>query len=338
MKNLELGNTEIIEKENTSLSRKSKSGIIITICLGIALGALYGMHLNHLQSEITDASEVPTFTISSGVNVSPKDEININPDEVIVPYEQEEPINVSLEEINSLNIIINDSNCSESFITSVCEELDKDGIKFTYTTDCKNIDVDNSVIVTLDQQYSAGPSTIVIAPLENGRLGNSDALALAAKTAFYEKGFLIDGIMCGQFGFRENENGTISERVPTETEEAIGQDKNTSFVTISFGTQNTHAGLTAASIEAMLTRYYSYINGEYGYEDLIYCVEDGEDYGSIADKLGTTSSLLDLYNDTADESMLLTGETIINPQVENRREFNKHVPTNLYIDKTLWSK
>ena len=118
----------------------------------------------------------------------------------------------------------------------------------------------------------------------------------------------------------------------------VGKDKNTSFVTISFGTQNTHAGLTASSIEAMLTRYYSYINAGYGNEDLIYCVEDGQDYEDIADVLDTDAESLDYYNKTSDESLLLTGETIVNPVAHERREFNKHVPTNLYVDKTIWSK
>ena len=270
--------------------------------------------------------------------VNIRDQISLKGDEVIVPYEQEDPINVSLEEINSLNIIINDNNCREDFINSVCEELDKDGINFLFTRNSENINVDNAVVITLDQEYMAGPATVVFAPLENGRIGNSDALALAAQNAFYEKGFLVDGIFCGQMGFRENEDGTVSERIPTPTEVAVGKDKNTSFVTISFGTQNTHAGLTASSIEAMLTRYYSYINAGYENEDLIYCVEEGQDYEDIGNILNSDASSLDSFNDTADENLLLVGETIINPISAQRREFNKHVPTNLYVDKTIWSK
>ena len=338
MKNLELGNTEVLENKKVTLLRKSKSGMIFAICLGITFGSLYGLHLEHIQENNADVEVLPVFSPSDLGEVSIIDQINIDQNEVIIPPFQEDPINVSLEEINSLNIIINDSDCGENFINSVCQELDNDGIKFTYTKDCKNIDVDNAVVITLDQKYMAGPSTVIFAPLENSREGNSDALALAAQKAFYEKGFLVDGIVCGQMGFRENDNGSVSERVPTPTEEAISKDKNTSFITISFGTQNTHAGLTAASIEAMLTRYYSYISSEYGQEDLIYCVEEGEDYEDIAEKLGTTSSTLDLYNDTTDESLLLTGEAIVNPIVDERREFNQKVPTNLYIDKTIWSK
>ena len=338
MKNLKLGNTNVLENKQFTLSRKPKAGAVIAICLGIAFGSLYGLHLDAVQEKNADVESLPIFTPVDLGEVSIKDQIDIDDSGVIILPIQEDPINVSLEEINGLNIIINDSDCGESFINAVCQELDNDGIKFTYTKDCKNIDIDNAVVITLDQKYMAGPSTVILAPLENSRVGNSDALALAAQKAFYEKGFLVDRVVCGQMGFRENENGTISERVPTPTEEAIGHDKNTSFVTISFGTQNTHAGLVAASIEATLTRYHSYINNDYSHEDLIFCVEDGEDYEEIAEKLGTTSSILDLYNETSDESLLLAGEAIINPVVNSYREFNQKVPTNLYIDKTLWSK
>ena len=334
---MDVGNTEILENGELKLTRKSKKGLIIALCFGVGFGGLYGLHLDNIQNENANDTR-PIFSFESPGDISIRDQNFIDGNEIIVPYEQEDPINVSLEQINSLNIIINDSNCREDFINGVCEELDRDGIKFTFSRNGENINVDSAVVITLDQQYMAGPGTVVFAPLENGRIGNSDALALAAEKAFYEKGFLVDGIACGQMGFRENENGTISERVPTETESLVSKDKNTSFVTISFGTQNTHAGLTAASIESMLTRYYSYINADYGQEDLIYCVENGQDYHIIGDILGSDPDTLDNFNDTSDESILLPGETILNPITSQRREFDKHVPTNLYVDKTIWSK
>ena len=332
MKDMEVYNTEMLESGEFKLVRKSKSGIIFLLCLAIGLGGATGCQSNNGQ--VTD--------INSGYyqdgDVPARDQTFVDENEVIIPSKQEDPINISIEEINNLYIIINDNDCREDFINAVCEELDNDGIKFTFTRNGENIDVDGAVVITLDQQYMAGPGTVVFAPLENGRLGYSDALAIAAQKAFYEKGFLIDGIACGQMGFRENEDGTVSERIPTPTEVAVGKDKNTSFVTISFGTQNTHAGLTASSIEAMLTRYYSYITSGYDYSDLIYCVEDGEDYGDIAEKLDTTGSVLFKYNGSNDESILLTGDALVNPIAGTIREFDKHVPTNLYVDKTLWSK
>ena len=267
-----------------------------------------------------------------------RDEVMIGDDVVVMEPTQKDPINVSLEEINSLNIIINDADCLNEFINSVCQELETDGVKFTYTKDSENIDVDGAVIITLDQLYMAGPGTAVLAPFKNGHEGNSDALALAAQRAFYEKGFLMSGIACGKTGFRENEDGSISERIPTPTEEAVGDYTDASFVTISFGTSNTPPRLVASAIEATLTRYYSYVNDNYMIPDLIYCVEDGQSYEEIASILGSTVEVVDKYNKTIDESMLLVGEAIINPVVGEIREFNQSVPTNLYVDKTPWSK
>lgn len=338
MKNLELGNTDILESGGISLSRRSKAGVILAICFGFAFGSFYGVNMDKTQNKEIEELDVPVFSTDDLGAVFARDEISIDADESIVPYSQKNPINVSLEEINSMNIIINDNDCSESFINAVCQELDRDGISYSYTKNCENVDVEGAVVITLDQQYSAGPGTLIFAPLENGRLGNSDALALAAERAFYEKGFLVDGVSCGQMGFRENENGSVSERVPTPTEEAISDDKESSFVTISFGTQNTHAGLTAAGIEAMLTRYYSYIRSGYDSDDLIYCAENGDSYDEIVDKFGTTIMELVNYNSNVDKNKLLSGVAIVNPAVSEKPEFDSHTPTNLYIDKTLWSK
>lgn len=235
----------------------------------------------------------PSTSISSS-NGHRRDDGSISPNEIIVPYYQEEPINVSLEEINSLNIIINSCTVENTFFNDVCQELSNDGIKFIGRSDCIDVYINDAVIITLDQEYSVGEKTIIFAPFQNFLPGNSDALVLSAQTAFYEKGFLIDHITCN--------NNLSNKYISADTE----KDANTSYVTISFGTYNVHAGLTAAAIEATLTRYYSYINEMYTFEDLIYCD--------------------------------VVGNVNINPVTEKIRAFNKHVPTNLYIDKTLWSK
>lgn len=337
MKKIEVGNTDILENCDLKLSNYPKTGIVVAICFGGGPESLACFHSYNIQP-IQEDIEILDVDLETAPNTSPKNQISIFEDDTIIPYNQENSINVSLEEINSMNIIINDSNCREDFINKVCEKLDRDGIKYSYTKNGDDIDKDNTIVITLDQQYMAGPAAVIFAPLENDRNGNSDALALAAERAFYENGFLVDGIACGQMGFRENDNGTISERIPTQTEETISQDTNASFITISFGTQNTHAGLAAASIEATLTRYHSYIHGEFSNQDLIYCVEQGDNYDIIAQKFGVSKEVVENFNQTSDEVILLTGETIINPAVKEMRAFNKHIPTNLYTDKTILSK
>ena len=184
MKDMEVHNTEMFESGEFKLSRKSKTGVILLLCISLGVGGVTGC-----QSNVGTVTDDTSGYYQDG-DVPARDQTFIDEDEVIVPSKQEDPINISIEEVNSLNIIINDNDCREEFINSVCEELDKDGIKFTFTRNGENIDVDNAVVITLDQQYMAGPGTVVFAPLENERLGYSDALAIAAQKAFYEKGFL----------------------------------------------------------------------------------------------------------------------------------------------------
>lgn len=334
---LSIKNSELIKKAKNYINRSSKIGPIIKmtglVLAGLIIGNAYG---NNQAEKFAENQPNSGVIIESNEfdDVPMREQIHLSPDETIVEPTQEEAISVSLEDVNSMNIIINDANCMDDFINSVCEQLDRDGIKFSYTTDCKNIDVDNAVVLTLDQQYMAGPRTAIFAPLQNGRNGNSDALALATERAFYEKGFLIDGIACGQMGFRENPDGTISERVPTQTEEAINENTDASYVTVSFGTSNTNAELVAKAIEGSLTRYCSYIKNNQVDSDLIYCVQPNEGRDEVAEHFGTSS---DEIKDTED-SPILPGKTTINPNIDNIREFSRSVPTNLYVDKTIWSK
>ena len=330
---INIKNFELLKNGGLNLSPRAKSGILLGVFF-LGFGIVQTLQLNKTDSDSLDNETLSS--LSDYVNNAPSNDFS---NEIIDPYYQEDPINVSLEEINSLNIIINDCNCGEEFFTKVCDELENDGIKFTLTSDCENINVNGAVIITLDQQYMAGPGTAILAPFENNRLGNSDALAIAAWRAFYEKGFIADEVTCGKMGFMENEDGTVSERTPTNTEKNVDKNTAASFVTISFGTQNAPASLVANAIENMLVRFYSY-NEQYDSNDvdLIYCVQKDDSYDSVSKILGTTKDKIIKYNDTIDNNMLLPGEAIINPNVESIRPFNQHVPVNLYIEKTLWSK
>ena len=239
---------------------------------------------------------------------------------------QVKSISVSIDDINDMNIVINDANCMDEFINSVCQELETDGIKFTYTSDCQDISEYDGLVITLDQQYMAGPATGVFAPLDNEVMGNSDALAIACEKAFINSGILVDGIHCGQMGFRENEDGSISERVPTPTEEVMGKFTNASYVTISLGTSNSDPIEVAHSLETALARFCSFTKNNTNNIDLIYCVEDGQGYEDVANILGCAADELDSFNRTSDEKMLLAGETLVNPLVAEIREFDETIP------------
>lgn len=342
MAKLSLKNSELLKKTKAILNRMPIQGVIVG---GIVTAVVAGFSAGNGDSINNEAgnyngpgyvSTVPNYEFDEEIPM--REQINLSPDEIITMPNQEETINVSLEDVNNLNIIINDSDCMDNFINSVCEQLDSDGIKFTYTSDCKDVDVDGAVVITLDQQYMAGPGTAVFAPLRNGRKGNSDALTLATERAFYEKGFLVDGIACGQMGFRQNDDGSVSERVPTPTEEAIAETTEASFVTVSFGTTSNNAELVAKAIEGSLTRYCAYINENQVGDDLIYCVQSDEQLDDLATYYGTDPANIKIQGVDLEEGTVLPGQTVISPNVSDIREFQHNVPTNLYVDKTIWSK
>lgn len=248
----------------------------------------------------------------------------------------EDAVEADLDQINSMNIIINDGDCSDTFMAEIYDKLENDGIKFKKSKNDNNIDINNSVVITLDQQYVSGPGMLVIAPCDNNRKGNSDALALAMDTAFYEKGFFTDGIEAGIRGFRE-ENGKVVNRVPSKTEETIGKDKNTSFVTIAFGTENMNSELVVSAIENGLTRYYSYLQNNTN-EDLIYRATDDEDINIYANKFNTTAEHIRLTNKIVGD-VVPVDTTIKNPRIDLIRQFNKNVPVDLKdVEKTVWAK
>ena len=161
----------------------------------------------------------------------------------------------------------------------------------------KNINVNGAVVISLDQQYISGPGMAVIAPYENNRNGNSDALALAVSTGFDELGFLVSDIQCGKIGYKELEDGTVVEKIPTESEEAINANNDTSCVTICFGTNNTNPELVGKAIKLSLARYINYLSNENSFSDLIYRKEVGDSIENVASITGNSiSNIIKSFN------------------------------------------
>ena len=315
MKRIDVRNSKLLgdDKNNYKLSRKLNIGIITAALL---VGIPTMMFMNNKKNKNID---------------------NTITNDIFTEARTEDPINVDIQDINSMNIIINDADCSDTFMDEVYSILEKDGINFTK---CKNLnkgDIEDAVIFTLDQQYINGPGMMVIAPYNNDISGNSDALALACDAAFYENGFFVSEIECGIRGYREEKDGYVSERIPTETEEKVKKYPNSSFVTLSFGTGNSNSQLVASSIENALVRYYSYINNNDINEDLIYRSTKDDNYEDIANRFSTNVDSLKMINDKND-NMVLENSSFKNPCVSSIKEFNHLVPINLYVEKTRWSK
>lgn len=242
-------------------------------------------------------------------------------------------IEVSGDDVNDMNVIINDNNCSDVFFNEVCDILKEDGLEFTATSNNKGINQDNSVVITLDQQYSSGEATLIFAPFDNTRLGYSDSLTLSMQSAFLQNGFFADTISAGKFGFREDENGVVTNLVPTETEEAINNNYDTSFVTISFGTNNVNAEWVAKSIENGLARQKYYLNNYDSNTDLLYRADSNDNVDVVAKYFDSTVHDLTLYNNLGN-SDTLNSQVIVNPRVSIMTIFDKNTQLNIDDKKT----
>lgn len=248
----------------------------------------------------------------------------------------EDARSISLDDVNSLNIIINNNKCSDAFFSDVCRKLEDDDIHFSRRGNCDGIDVDNAVVITLDELYLSGSGMSFFAPYDNERLGESDALALAMETGFKEGGFATDGVSSGKIGYKEAKTGGFQTKVPTLTEDAIDSSKNTSFVTISFGTDIPSSEEVAAGIENGLARFIYYNrNKPYG-EDLIYRVEAGNVMGDVEGRFyGNSATVINSYNGLSDNKSndVYMDDTLLNPDIAKFEAFNQECKISLGMDK-----
>ena len=232
-----------------------------------------------------------------------------------------EAIGISIDSVNDMHIIINDSDCSDAFFSDICSYLSDQGLNFDITRNSINIDEDDCTVITLDQQYNSGYGSLIYAPFNNTRLGDSDSLALAMKAAMEQSNIVVDDIISGRVGFRKDEDGNVSTIVPTEVEEKIESDKSTSFVTISLGSQNPSVEMVAQSILNALMRQNYYLENYDSHTDLLYRANAGEKVSIVADYFGASLQDLADFNNLKNTDTL-GDQTIINPDVQNIEAFN----------------
>lgn len=229
--------------------------------------------------------------------------------------------NVEVDDVNQLNIILNNNDCDDSLFQDVCDCLKEDGFTFQTSRNGFNINQDNSTVITLDQEYSAGENTIIFAPYNNTRIGHSDSLAIAMQSAFDQNGFLMGNIVCSQIGYNEEKNGEV-DNIPTETEKQIDEGCDTSFVTISFGTQNVNGRWVAKSIESGLARQRYYLDHCDSHTDLLYRASKDDSIDMVSDYFGTDSNKLKAYN-KVNQEQLNDSQAIINPEVSDLEVFDR---------------
>lgn len=239
-----------------------------------------------------------------------------------------EEVAVQLGDINSLNIIINDNNCSDTYIENICQELDDLRIKYSLSRENDHINQPNSVVVTLDQQYTSGVHTCILTPSKNDIKNNdSDALALAMSKSLNDQNIDTE-IFCGKKGYSGSGN-SVEERVPTSTESKITED-NTSYVTICLGTNLPDANTMAAVIKSGLARYVAYqkeaaISMDDKSYDGIVRVSYGDVWSTLAEKFGCSVEKLAKANGRTQRDILNTDEAIINPNVSEMAAFKSPI-------------
>jgi len=221
---------------------------------------------------------------------------------------------INIDSINEMNIILNDGDCSDILFENVCNILKDFGLDFGTTNKGEDINHNNSTVISLDQQYSSGLETIIFAPYNNTRLGYSDSLALALKASFKNNGIEANKILCGKIGYREDDNGNITNLIPTITEELIDANYDTSFVVISLGTQANDCELIAKSIIEGLARQKLFLDNDDNKTDLIYRSNAGEFVKDVAAYFGSTNEELLKYNTIANREVL-ESQAIINPNI-----------------------
>ena len=280
------------------------------------------------QGIVTSLLSADSFFERSGIH-----ELESSDHIEFVDVTRNDPIEVSKDDINSLNIIIHDCECSDAFIQQICQKLDENSIKHRFASHCQNIDEENSVVVTLDQQFISGPNMVILAPYDNYLSGNSDALALSCQAAFSQKGFHSDGIFCGKKGYKQiMESNTILTRIPTPTEEICCSKPNCSFVTICFGTENSDPNYVADTIVNALGRFSSYLKKN-NTDDLIYRADEADTLSELSEKYHTSISKLNVASGMEyDNYILPLNQTVINPIVQNEREFDSMIPIEV-LDK-----
>ena len=223
----------------------------------------------------------------------------------------------------SMNIIINDCDCSDGFFVDICSSLLNEGIEFQVVKNCKGINIDGSTVITLDQLYNSGKTTMIFAPYDNTRIGYSDSLALSFKAAFNQNGFDINKIYCGKTGFFEEKEGNISKFGATETEQAIDSLAEVSFVTLSLGTECKNPTIIANIIKDALVRQKYYLDNYDKNTDLIYRASEIDSVENVANYFGANADELKLINSIKDNTFQ-DSQAIINPNVIGMPVFDKN--------------
>lgn len=233
---------------------------------------------------------------------------------------QTEVPEVSLEQINDLNIIINDNGCEDNFIDGVCKRLEENGIEYSFSQNNENINVDDSVVISIDQEYITdvkfehGIGAQIIAQYANNN-NDSDALAIAMGKCFSNT-----DVYCGKLQYTDLKD---AGRMPSSTESAIDKDKNTSQVTLCFAKDSWRTPSNVAdNITEALGRFAAYKAENLDVDLLVRAGGDCNSAWGLADRFNCTVDEVRKYNNMENPQL---DQTIFNPAIEKINAFNGEI-------------
>lgn len=261
---------------------------------------------------------ITIFSVGAVLGGKDNDKATISEPIKIEDVVPEKDVEVTLEQINALNVIINDNGCDDNFIEGVCWRLSENGVKFKFSRNNEAIDVDDSVVISLDQEYitddkvANGVYKEVLAPYENGASNDSDALAVAMSKSSGDT-----TIFCGKKYY-----GDYLDRMPTSTESAIGKDKNTAQVTLCFAKDSISPYSVGDNITSALGKYAVYKSENLDVDLLFRAGAECNSAWGLAEKFGCSVEDVRSYNDIESPEL---NQAVLNPAIKGMKAFSGHV-------------
>lgn len=199
--------------------------------------------------------------INGASNTTSEQQMNNGADALLSDH----TVEVSIDDINELNLIFNDNDCGNAFFNEFCETLKRQGLQFTTSKQNDNLMYDNATVVTLDQQMIAGESVAFIGPCQAGTANHSEALLKSMQMTFHQRGWDTDSL-AGVMQYVPYNDEEIYNVVPSKTESSVLPD--TTYITVSFGTMPEGFKVEKVAEDTLLSlaRYRHYL--EYDSENV----------------------------------------------------------------------
>lgn len=233
------------------------------------------------------------------------------------------------------NVVLNNRNCNDSFVNSICSNLEEDGLDFTLIRNfsgledaCQDISRRN-IVITFNQDYYSGTGMIILANNGENRSLSADLLAVAFAKEAPICDVKYDGMYAGKKGYAP---GGRQIRVKTTTEELTEAMPNTDSITLCFGTNNTTDTRDIATmiISAIAAKDLAE-ESEFLPKKVMHKISSDDDLDDIARDFNTTTANILNYN-KLDISRLDVNNLILNPGIENIPVFSE---SDISIEKGI---